>query len=189
MRRSRRSWIPRHLLRSATTISRVSSEFSSCRILRCTLIFSGAVSPPIATSPVCSSSSAPPFVLRPSRSRVLAIWWVVLHLLLLATVAAVGVWVPAKLALAAVCAVHAWRRWPKATQTPIVVSAGGRWSVPGLALAELELANGTAYAPFSVRLVLTDGRRRIELLLVRDQLRDADWRVLRAHLSRASIRI
>lgn len=111
-----------------------------------------------------------------------------MHLLLLATVTALGVPPPAKLALAAVCIAHAWRR-PRAAETAIVLGAGDRWSLPGVAIGELELARGSGYAPFSVRLVLTDGQRRFDLLLIRDQLADAEWRALRAHLARALIRI
>jgi hypothetical protein len=112
-----------------------------------------------------------------------------LHGLLLATVVGLGVPALAKLALAAACIAHArWRR-PRALDTAIALGPDGRFGLPDAGLGGLELARGSALAPFSIRLVLTDGCRRVSLLLVRDQLADAEWRLLRAHLKRTFVRI
>ena len=94
----------------------------------------------------------------------------------------------AKLGLAAACVAHAlWRR-PRAAGT-LVLGADGRFGLPDSGLGALELARGSGLGPFSIRLVLTDGRRRFDVLLVRDQLGDAEWRLLRAHLKRTFVRI
>jgi hypothetical protein len=130
-----------------------------------------------------SSASAPILVLRPKRSRLLILWWLGLHALLLGAAALVGwPWWCRALAMLAVGG-HALGRWP-ATPGLLLVASDGSCSVPELGLHWLEPAPGTRLTAYWISLSLGKGRRRRDILLWVDQIDTTSWVRLTARLLR-----
>jgi hypothetical protein len=139
------------------------------------------------TTPSQSSSSAfaPALVLRLEASRVLWVWWCLLHALLCAAFAIVG-W-PFAFKLPAVVAVigHGVMRAPRASPRVVQVSEGGSCLVPEWRTGARRPGARTLVCPFWVRLDLGMGPWPRDILLVADQMRPDDWRRLRALLLRS----
>src|SRR4051812_33911005 len=108
---SQRSWLQKEI-DWTTRILRASRRFSSYRIRLCTRTFWREM--PQTTRPPLPSStaSARVIVLTPKPSRLLLLWWLALHALLLGAVALAGaaVWLKGLCALAVV--VHGIARRP-----------------------------------------------------------------------------
>ncbi len=121
------------------------------------------------------------------RSRVLAVWWAALHLLLCGSVlAATGSVVAGAVALG-VLAVHAAVRFPD-TRVVLARSGDGRWSIPAQGLFDLELGTGTSFAASWVLLQLVSRDRSLRLVLLRDQLGVGDWRRLQVAVRESAFR-
>lgn len=112
-----------------------------------------------------------------SRSSVLALWWVALHLLLWSSVLAATRGFAPGLAALAILAVHAALRFPE-SRVRLGRSGDGRWSIPARGLYDLNLGSGTCFSSAWVLLELVSDDRRLRLLLLRDQFGDRDWRRL-----------
>jgi hypothetical protein len=123
--------------------------------------------------PDCCTASAPAILLKLEPSRLLAAWWLGLHLLLGATAWLLG---PAIAAGALpVLLLHAWRRRPQSTG--LIVLTGRRFGLPAEGRFDLEPAAGTRAGAWCLALVFPD-QPRARLVVVRDQLTAADWRQL-----------
>jgi hypothetical protein len=117
----------------------------------------------------------------------LACWWVALHALLAATALLVAwPWPAAAGALAAVVG-HTWWRWPRRPPGVIVIGADASCAVPEHGIGPLALSPRTRIAPWWVRLDAREGRRRLDILLLADQLDPDDWRRLAAIVRRATV--
>jgi hypothetical protein len=77
---------------------------------------------------------------------------------------------------------HGYRRRPAAPPERLVLSSDGRCLVPTLAAEPLRLGPSTRYARGWVRLV--DESRRLDLLLLADQVDAEDWPRLSALVRR-----
>ena len=167
---------------STQQIRRVLKQFSIYRIRTCTPILRGEVSRPICISQVSSDASGTVCILRPSRSRLLALWWLALHLLLLAAIVGLGVppWV--KVALAAALGAHAVVRRPQSATPVLVCRADGHWVLPERGPGPLRLARGTSCTAHWARIVLVGKTQTSDILLLRDQLDEVSWRILQGRL-------
>lgn len=130
-----------------------------------------------------SRSSGKAFTLKPERSVALALWWVSIHCLAVASVLLSSLSVPLELAGVALTLAHALARRP-ARPTTLLRHEDGSWSVPERGMTGLALGEGTSLGPFWIALHLGAGRRRASLLLLRDQLDPETWRALQAELRR-----
>jgi hypothetical protein len=122
-------------------------------------------------------------ILEPGPSSSLRVWWLALHLLLGAAVAALGAGTGLGGALLAAVVVHGVLRRPHAFDELIVIS-GGRWSIPALGLFGAGPTDATICAATWARLVLASDRASVRVLVYRDQFRSDDWRRLRTEVSR-----
>jgi len=131
------------------------------------------------------SAFAPALVLNLERSRLLWAWWFSLHVLLGVAFALVG-W-PAPFRLLAIAAVggHCFVRRPDVSPRIVLVAEGGRCIVPEWNTGARPLGPRTLISPFWVRLDLGTGPWRRDILLLADQMRPEEWRLLRALLLRA----
>jgi hypothetical protein len=120
--------------------------------------------------------------LRPSR--VLWAWWALLHVLLVAAVVLLGspAWIKLLAGLAIV--IHGFVRRPPPSPGVVMVAEGGLCGVPEWFRGLRPLGARTLMCPFWVSLDLGAGPWRRDLLLVADQVGSAEWRRLRALLSR-----
>ncbi|HET7608287.1 MAG TPA: protein YgfX [Gammaproteobacteria bacterium] len=124
-------------------------------------------------------------MLNVERSRVLCLWWVMLHVLIGAAFALVGwpvVW--RGIAIVAVV-VHAVVRRPPPSPSTVIVAEGGTCAIPEWNTGMRPLGARTLICPFWIRLDLEAGPWRRDILLVVDQVRPEEWRQLRALLNRA----
>jgi hypothetical protein len=115
---------------------------------------------------------------------VLALWWLALHLLGLATLCALGI---SSLVLACgglLLALHSLVRYPIGAADELARGSDGLWSVPALGLAGLAIGRRTRYTTLWVRLELVGASRRLDILLLADQLGPESWRVLQVILRR-----
>ena len=121
------------------------------------------------------------FTLRPRSSRLLLVWWSVLH-----GVAASGgllLQIPRIFQVLVITSVvlHALWRLP-GRPPPWIAYSNGFWSLPGHRGTPLACIQGTRAGSWWVALVLGAPGRRIRLLLLRDQLEAREWRQLKAAL-------
>ena len=125
--------------------------------------------------PNSSGASESPFLIKLKRSRLLAGWWVALHMLLgLAVVAVSPHWVVGAAALS-LLAYHYRARRP-ASCSMLLVAADGRFALPDEGRFRLRLAGTTCLAGFWAELAFEGLPGRV--LLLRDQFTDSDWRRL-----------
>jgi hypothetical protein len=112
-------------------------------------------------------------------------WWIVLHALLCAAVVAVAApgWLKALALSAAVY--HGYCRRPVPPPDRLVVASDGHCWCPSLSAQALRLGPKTRYARGWVRLV--DRARRLDILLLEDQLAPEDWPRLSALLRRLTL--
>jgi hypothetical protein len=110
------------------------------------------------------------------------LWWLGLHLLLLAAVVGLGVPHAVKAALAAALVAHGLMRWPRPETRVLLRQTDGRWGLPEHGRSDLSLASGTSYTSLWVRLVLTGNGETFDIVLLEDQLDHRSWRVLQARL-------
>jgi len=167
---------------STTRILRASRRFSSCQTRRYTRTFSRAVLQTTPPPPPSSTASARVIVLTPEPSRLLILWWLALHGLLLGAVALVGadLWLKGLFALGVV--VHGISRRPAAAPTPILVAEDGSFHVPMLETAWLVPGPRTRLAARWLRLSLLGGARPHDILLCVDQVDAASWARVNARL-------
>ena|SRR5688572_14220403 len=132
-----------------------------------------------------SSAFAPALVLNLERSRVLALWWFLLHVLLGVALALVGWAVAFRLVAIVAIAAHGVLRRPAASPRTVVIAEGGRCVVPEWNTGARPLGPRTLISPFWVRLDLGTGPWRRDILLLADQMPPETWRRLRALLLRA----
>jgi hypothetical protein len=165
------------------TIKRDLLHYWNFLIRICTRILSVEMRHP---TPVLSSflnESGPTFVLRPRRSRLMAIWWSNIHIgACIATISLPLPWGP-KLLLLVSLACHSWFLVP-ASPPRLIRSSGGKLFIPSLATRPLGLDPQTRFADWWVRLRLIDCPGRAEIVLLRDQLSGVEWRALQAALRR-----
>jgi hypothetical protein len=121
-------------------------------------------------------------VLRPERSRTLAIWWLTLHVLLATASVELDLPVVVRAALVAALAAHAVLRWERSTVPTLIGTADGRWALPDSGVEGLRLGARTRYTAHWVRLVLVAEDRTFDILLLKDQLAPSQWRALAARL-------
>jgi len=140
------------------------------------------VLPPIPTSPASSIESVRAIDLRPETSVVLWAWWVVLHGVVLAALALLGVPLILKAAAAVAALAHSIAFRPR--RTPRLVFRAGRVAVPELELDDLVLGRRTRHCGLWVRLELRGRGRVLDILLLADQVDPILWRTLRAELAR-----
>jgi hypothetical protein len=145
-------------------------------------IFAGVNSPRIRRSRVSSNAFGTAILLCPDRSRALCLWWCVLHALPAAAVLLVTSWPILAAAIVAGLTCHALRRFPRQLPPVLLRRRDGSWSLPQRGITGLTLASGSVLAWNWVRLVLSDGRCRHVVLLVRDQIDSHAWRALQARL-------
>lgn len=132
-----------------------------------------------------SSEYARALVLNLESSRVLAVWWLLLHALLGAAFALVGWPVPFRvLAIAAIVA-HGIVRRPAPSPRTVIVAEGGRCVIPEWNTGSRRLGARTLICPLWARLDLGTGPWPRDILLLADQVRPEEWRQLRALLDRA----
>lgn len=106
----------------------------------------------------------------------------VLHGVVLAALACVaGPWLP-KAAAALAALAHSLAFRPR--RTPRLVLSGGRVAVPELELYDLALGRRTRHCGLWVRLDLRGAGRRLDILLLADQVDPIVWRSVRAELAR-----
>lgn len=123
-----------------------------------------------------SKPSGPVCILRAERSRLLSIWWCLLHAVIGASVLMLPVGVLAVVLLVPVLA-HARWRWPTGQGGVLLLSGNDQWGLPVRGRFGLRPGPGTLHAPLWVRLVLTDAAGGpVVLLLLRDQFSAEDWR-------------
>jgi hypothetical protein len=113
------------------------------------------------------------------------VWWAALHLLLLATTLCLHGPRLATIGGIALIATHAVARYPR-TAPRIVLTPDGVWSIPELGLACASLDPRTRYTTFWVRLSLVAARRRVDVVLLFDQLEPEVWRGLQVLLRRGA---
>lgn len=107
-----------------------------------------------------------------------------LHALLLGAAAFAAVPWPGVAAAVALVLAHAVWRLPKPAPGLIVVAAEGGWLVGGQGVTRFALGPRSRFAPAWVRLDLRSAERRLNIVLLADQLDAATWRRLSAHLRR-----
>lgn len=109
--------------------------------------------------------------------------WAAVHLLAAAALLAadVAAW-PAAAAIGALAA-HAFARRPAACSGTVVCRTDGRFDLPGIGRTGLALGMCSVVTRGWVKLALEDGGATLPILLVRDQLDDASWRLLLARLA------
>jgi len=125
--------------------------------------------------PDCSAVSAPPALFRLTRSHWLKAWWLGLHAVLAAAAVLASPSRYISLLLLAGLLLH-WRRRP-ASIGLMLVCHGGQFALPEQGRFRLMLAEPAGIGPFWVRLVFTD-RPGSQILLLRDQLPELQWRRL-----------
>ena len=131
-----------------------------------------------------SSESARALVLNLEPSRVLRVWWFLLHALVGAAFALVGWPAPFRaLAIVAIVA-HGVVRRPAPSPRIVIVAEGGSCVIPEWNTGSRTLGERTLICPFWVRLDLGAGPWPRDILLLADQVRPDEWRQLRALLSR-----
>ena len=115
--------------------------------------------------------------IRPRPSRLLRLWWWILHGLatLAIFVSSLQLWWKCLL-VAGVLAHARWRRVSRVPDFEMVPS--GHWSVPGLDRHDLVLTARSRCGGWWIRLVLEDSRGTLEWVLYRDQLPRHSWRLL-----------
>jgi hypothetical protein len=119
---------------------------------------------------------------------VLALWWLGLHVLLVATALLIGWPLSLKaVALTAVVAHGLWRR-PSSTRAVIEVGADGAFRIPASSGTLFLPDRRTLLAPYWVRIVARRERDAVDIVLIADQLAPKDWRRLKAILRRATAR-
>ena len=133
-----------------------------------------------------SSAFAQSLVLTLEPSRVLWVWWCLLHALLGAACALVG-W-PVSFRVLAFAAVvgHGVLRKPTASPRVVHFTAQGSCVVPEWNTGVRPLGARTLVCPFWVRLDLGMGPWPRDILLIADQMQPDEWRRLRALLLRGS---
>jgi len=109
---------------------------------------------------------------------------VALHALLLGAAAFAAVPWPVVAAAAALLLAHAVWLLPEPPPRLIVVAAQGGWLVAGHGVTPFALGPRSRFAPRWVRLDLRSADRQLDIVLLADQLDDATWRRLSAHLRR-----
>ena len=124
-------------------------------------------------------------VLKLERSRILWVWWLLLHALLGVAFALVGWAAPFRFAAVAVVLGHCVMRRPAESPGTVVMAEGGRCAVPEWNTGLRALGPRTLVARFWIRLDLGRGPWRRDILLFADQVRPETWRRLRALLLRA----
>jgi hypothetical protein len=113
----------------------------------------------------------------------LAVWWVALHGLVVAALLVLAApWLLEALGSLTVL-VHAIALAPERALR-VVYRRDGRVAVPELALDELTLGPRTLYTRGWVRFDLCGAGRRVETLLLVDQVSPEVWRTLQAELRR-----
>ena len=138
---------------------------------------------PTRASRTYSAESERTFTLRPRVSLLLAWWWRALHGVGAAGIIGLPVSWLIRCPLLAALVVHGWWRLPE--PSPVLIGyPNGTWAAPELGRAALRLTSGSMVATWWLRLVLRDGRGRLPVLLLRDQLCAEDWRALQAFLRR-----
>ncbi|MFP6828554.1 MAG: hypothetical protein VCC36_05875 [Gammaproteobacteria bacterium] len=124
---------------------------------------------PTRASRTSSAESERTFTVRPRVSLLLAWWWRALHVVGAAGIIGLPVSWLIRCPLLAALVVHWWRQLP---ETPPVLNClpNGTWAAPGLGRTAVRLTSESMVATWWVRLVLRDGRGRLPVLLLRDQL-------------------
>jgi len=123
------------------------------------------------------------FTVRPRVSLLLVWWWRALHAVGAAGIIGLPVSWLIRCPLLAALVVHSWRLFPE--HPPVLIRhPSGAWAAPGLGRSALRLTSGSMVATWWIRLELCDGRGRLPILLLRDQLCAEDWRALQAFLRR-----
>jgi len=124
-------------------------------------------------------------VLNLEPSRILTVWWLLLHALLGAAFALVG-W-PAPFRVLAIGAIvgHGVVRRPAPSLRTVIVAEGGSCVIPEWNTGSRMLGARTLIGPFWARLDLGTGPWPRDILLLADQVRPEQWRRLRALLLRA----
>jgi hypothetical protein len=112
-------------------------------------------------------------------------WWIALHALLFAGVFAVAAPVWLKALGFAVAVGHGYCRRPTAPPARLVVSSDGLCWCPSVAAQALRLGPRTRYARGWIRLV--DRSRRLDILLLEDQLEAEEWPRLSALVRRLAL--
>lgn len=132
-----------------------------------------------------SSEYARALVLNLEPSRVLTVWWLLLHALLGTAFALVG-W-PAPFTVLAIVVIvgHGVVRRPAPSPRTLIVAEGGACAIPEWNTGSRALGARTLICPFWARLDLGAGPWPRDILLLADQVRPDEWRQLRALLDRA----
>ncbi len=105
-----------------------------------------------------------------------------LHLLLAAALLLAAPPAPVMLLLGGVVALHAALRQPCEAPPVLYRRRDGTWSVPRHGGGRLRMGAGSVLGGVWLRLVLVDQRRRLVVVLLRDQFEAEVWRVLQARL-------
>jgi len=114
---------------------------------------------------------------------VLAVWWVAVHALAVAALVVLAApWLLKALVLLTVL-VHAIALAPERAPR-VVYRSDGRIAIPERGLDDLTLGPRTLYTRSWVRLDLEGEGRRVEILLLVDQVSPEVWRALQAQLRR-----
>jgi hypothetical protein len=115
---------------------------------------------------------------------MLTLWWLALHGLLAAAAVALDLSILQRAVVVAGLGAHAALRLPRSVVATVICRPDGRWALPDAALQDLRLGLASRHTAHWVRLVLlAEGCRAFDILLLRDQLRPAEWRALRARLA------
>ena len=110
------------------------------------------------------------------------LWWLALHGLLAAAALALDLPILVRGLLVAGLGAHATLRPPRSAVSTVICDPDGRWALPEAALQDLRLGPASRHTAYWIRLVLLGEGHAFDILLLRDQLRPADWRALRARL-------
>ena len=144
-------------------------------------ILSAGHNPRIPRLPDYCNVSAPAVLLKLERSRLLAAWWSGLHGLVGAAALTVSPWLAA--AILPPLLLHARFRRPQTT--PLILLAGHRISLPAEGRFGLALAAPARLGSWCIELKLAD-RPASRLVIARDQLDPAAWRVLVLALTKST---
>ncbi len=125
------------------------------------------------------------YILKPEACRLRRAWWLLVHAVAAAGLAASALPGPARLALIGAVIAHGRRRSPGSPPLLLVTDAG-RWSVPARGLFDVALAPGSAHTSLWARLVLGRGARAATLVLLRGEYGAADWRRIQLALRAAA---
>ncbi len=123
-----------------------------------------------------SDESGAAYLLRPSPSPTLLRWWVVLHLILGATVSLIGPGLMPGLLLASLVCWHFHGRFPKPAPM-LLICPGQGFALPSEGRYRLGLAPRTSIGAGWVWLTFDD-RPAAGYLLLRDQFTRTEWRRL-----------